>query len=408
MALTTKECNARINGLLTDLVELGDYLIVEDDNRIVWQDNPDTPIQLTIGTGKSAQKKTLYMYDVNIKDPDAVLLNPINEGPVMSKDRGWFYQVVFNLFVSEFCRVMEKIVETSIAAKTDQSALKEPIIAHLLAPVINEVDAKMLDEVKRITAPDYRKYVIYQHYNKKTCTCSLYTCFQDEEQTLMKAFPDGKIRKKFWKFLELLFQEIFSKENVSSKDPIYTSSVAEDTPTVCPLFRTYSDVLVFGWDKIAPFLTLRYGGDATDKTIERVSRCQTNLKDILQFYKACLWTGDGSVHPEETREDRPEPKLDIPSRTSRVSHGNARFDTKSTPSTLDVLEARGGLHRRRYSLLESGSFRQQEDDIPEWRAKLREMRMEPRRGSRFFDDDRYYRDDDDFFAPRRRRSEVPW
>lgn len=362
--LPKKEAHKRAKMFLTDLIELGDYLTVRDDDKIVWSDNLDGDI--IIKTDKNAPAKTLYIYSIDNKDPNAILLNPINETVVMCADHQWYYQTTNKLMQSVFCQVLNAIIDVANRAKKDTEALKEPALAHLLSSFVNEVDEKMKDEMAMITTYENREKVIHISYTKKTQTCGLYTLFQDPEKTFIKSFGN-KIRKKFWTLLEKVFQEIFSKEDIVSETPIY--EVKKEGQYACPRFKTYTDVLTYVWKMLLPFYTLIYNEEAADRNVDRVGNAIKNIEEFDDFADVCFWAnaggGKGTVVIEDALKRPPRTSPEVPWVTEEDIK---RPKKQSGPS--NALEVLGINNRYGYNGL---NYNREEPNIPEWKRNLANM-----------------------------------
>lgn len=362
--LPKKEAHNRIKLFITDILEMGNQLMVRDDGKVVWRSSVDEDILIV--PNKNAPAKTLYVYAIDVQDPNAIILNPINETVVMSQDNLWFYKTINKLMQDTFCKVLRAIIDVAIKAKKNIEELKDPAIAHLLSPFVNDVDEKMKTEVELITNGDNFDKIIYITYLKKTQTSSLYTLFQDKNQEFIKSIGN-KVRKKFWSLLERVFQEIFSKEEVASENPIY--EVSRQGQYTCPRFRTFIDVLVYTWKMMLPFYPLIYiNEDDVDKITDRIQNSLRNLEEFDDFYDVCFWSSApaSSSYLDELKKPL---KVDIP---------DANENTRSQ-TALEAL----GIHRGPRS--SSFSTREvHEQGVPRWR---RALELDSPRSMRY--DDRY-------------------
>ena len=350
--LHPKEAHNRVKNFLTDLIELGEYLIVRDDGKIVWADSIDKDILLK--PNKNAQAKTLYVYSIDNQDPNGILLNPINETTIPCEDHRWFYQTTNKLLQIVFSNVLNAIIDVSLKAKKDVSELKEPGLAHLLSPFVNDVDEKMKDEVELITSYDYNDKLIYIQYNKKTKTCGLYTLFQDPEKEFINSFKN-KIRKKFWTLLEKIFQEIFSKEEINTDSPVYEYKIEKQIR--CPKFRSYTDVLVYAWKMLLPFYTLVFTEDISDKNVDRVQQSLKNLEDFDDFSEICLWANSGAYIDIKSDRLKAVPRTD-----TDVPWEEPEKEQKKTPTPLELLG-----YKNRFNNI---GILNNNDNVPGWKKSL--------------------------------------
>lgn len=285
--LSKKEAHKRAKFFITDILELGNELVVRDDDRITWAGSED---DILIVPDKNVPAKTLYVYSIDVQNPNGIVLNPINETVVMSQDHKWFYNTINKLLRTTFCKVLVAIIDTAISAKKDISVLKDPAIVHLLTPFVNDVDEKMRSEIELITdrkSDDPINNIINIKYSKKSQSAGVYTLFQDKNQEFIKNFGN-KVRKKFWTLLEKVFQEVFSKEEINTETPIY--EVKKEGQYACPRFRTMIDAYIYVWKMMLPFYPLIYSNeDFVDKITDQIQNSLINLEEFEDFYDVCFW-----------------------------------------------------------------------------------------------------------------------
>ena len=348
--LSPKEANKRTTNLITDMIELTGLLRVKPDNKVAWENNLDQDIIFNVGSGKSTSKKILYVYTPDCKDPNAVLLNPLSEPTLITKELIWFYDTLSSLYSVTFRNVLAKIVDVTVKAKTDKNVITSPMLIELLSPLVEHIDDKMLNEVELFIECEKKKDIIHFAYKKSDKTYGLYSLFQDESNAIKNSFKKGAIRKKFWDFLEKAFQEIFSKESAANpSEPIIMHSATSGDIT-CPRFKTFTQTYKVAWERLYPFLCLLWSEDRCDSVMERINSIDGNIEYIDQLAKKTMWAASSNV--ADIEDIKKEKNTTAPgSHTSTYSaileNNNPTVNVPypeemRKPSALEVMESKHG------------------------------------------------------------------
>lgn len=341
----------RISAFYQDLIELGGHACVNPDHRIAWLDAPDQKIEFSDQpTKKGAILKTLYNYNTDSADPLATLLNPINETGSLNQVSLWFYATTRSIYLRTLLQTINFLLSTAVTVHNSKNGVTNPKLVRVLQSFVNDVDDKMLTEMETLTASavsasaragkDPLTDFATIHHDCKTKTTSLFTCFQDKDNTYIKSFGT-KIRKKFWGVIAKILQEIFAKEDLLQ--PLIVATAAVGDP-VCPFFRTFISVLLQAWNKLVPYFEFLYSSDGADEMIQRIIRSENNLESVPEFAPKVAWLSSSSG-------SKSIPKLKIVATGAQLDEPRTESDREISPredrqprrrSVLDVCDDRWG------------------------------------------------------------------
>lgn len=226
-----------VGELLTAMIQLGGIYFVDDMGFVRSRSNPEEAVPVEI----EGVVKKLMIYKEDIKDPETVVvLNPFSEGQSTSQEKTWFFCTCSIVFSNVVKMVIKNVIEKGVAIKdTTVASAEDPAFITLLSPYVEEVDAKMLNEVDMIMGSSPTSFItIYYHARTKTAHLKIGL----KEAEFKDAFP--KVRKKTWSFLEKIITNIFGM-NPSYHD--YTSNLIG-----CPHFDAYVHV----WHRVYKSLNM--------------------------------------------------------------------------------------------------------------------------------------------------------
>jgi len=348
--ISVKEANKRATNLITDLIDLTGVLRVKEDNKVVWENTPDQDIVFTTGSSnKPGPKKTLYVYTPECKDPNAVLLNPLSEPTTITKELIWFYDTLGSLYSVTFRNILGRIADVTAKAKKDQATITNPLLIQLLSPLVEFVDDKLVSEMETFIECDKKKDIIHFAYKKSEKTYGLYSLFQDPNDTIKNSFKKNTFRKKFWDFLGLAFQEIFSKEGATNVDePIITHSASSGDVT-CPRFKTFVQTYKLAWERLHPFMCLLWTEDRCEKLMDNINSIDSNIEYIDQLAKKTGWMTNSTVDVNEIKKGKntTAPGVNSTSATYTIENNNQNNEIVYNPeprrmSAMEIMESRHG------------------------------------------------------------------
>lgn len=271
--------NQKVTDMLKKMLQLGDAFIVDINNMVHYANSPDEPIYLQ---SNSKAKKKLYIYSTNIKDPEAIILNPLSETLSGGAERLLFYSSLSYVLGQWMYRVLSLIVEECAKQKNSDSNEVDPKLIFILTPFMDKIDDKSPAELERIKNAGIKDFCnIYYNRTKKKST--LLMGFEDETGDYMKSFPNGKIRKKSWEvFLEICKFILDVQKEDKIKD-VYSSSTEK---IECPQFTTFSSVWIKAWEKINYYLDWFDGHHSDPELIESLKE---HIKNAPVYRECVLW-----------------------------------------------------------------------------------------------------------------------
>lgn len=292
-----------VGELLTAMIQLGGIYFVDDMGFIRSRANPEEAVPVDI----DGVNKKLMIYRDKIENPDQiVVLNPFSETQSTSQEKTWFYCTCSIVFSNVVKMVLKSIVDKCVMIKDPaMSAAEDPAYISLLSPYVEEVDAKMSNEIDSIMGNNPTSFItIYYHARTKTAHLKLGL----KEPEFKDAFP--KVRKKTWAFIEKVITNIFGL-NPSYHD--YTSNLAG-----CPHFDAYVHVwyrVYKSLNMFLPFIGINFDEVKLSQYIEG--------DKIEQYHKYTRWL----VQPNLTKSTTIGGKTIVNNTTSSASTATAKPTT---------------------------------------------------------------------------------
>lgn len=272
--------HAKVTDMLQKMLQQGNYIIVDINKQVHWKTNPNDPIWVTCKEDKT--KRKLYIYDTDIKDPEAIILNPLAETMVAGPEKLIFYLSLTDIVRHWIIKAIQLIVNEAAAHKEDSSTITDTKFIPILTPFIGKVDLKMTEELERIIAAGNKDFLnIYYNRSKKTST--LLFGIEEEDGDYIKAFPASKVRKKTWGVLLDIIKFILNVPADKKIKDVYTYTTEK---VECPYFLTYANVWIKIWECLDPYLDFYDDYDSSPETIESLKEHISNAP----VYRECtMW-----------------------------------------------------------------------------------------------------------------------
>ena len=287
--------NRKITDMLQKMMQQGGHYIVDINRQLHYFDTPDEPIRFN--EKKSSVSKTLYIYDTDIKDPEACILNPLLETMVESLDRRLFYSLLSEILSQWIFKILYFIVTESAKQKDNKSDLSDPALVPILTPFINKVDATMEKELDLIKGGGYKNFCIL-YYNRSKKSATLLTGLEDETEEYMKSFGKDKIRKKSWNLFLKIVKFILKVPNDKKIKELY---VYKTENVECPNFTTFANVWIQAWECIDPYLDYFKNHHSDKETIEALKE---HISNVSVYHKYVTWLGQVSDEDEDRKPSR--------------------------------------------------------------------------------------------------------
>lgn len=211
-----------VTKFLKDMVEISIFTL-DDENYVI--DNNEKRILISEDGKLSSTGMPLMVYQEEIKDTTAYVLNPSAEGLGQTPSSTWFYRMLQAALTSKMSVLCHNIVLSAIAAKKaagkdsnkpDVEEAHLPMdVLNIAAKIIDDVDDKVLTELDSIFKSPEANDFLALYYQKKNLRYVVKSAiFEDEVAvpTTIKTFR-GKfphIRKKTWGVLERLLLGVLS------------------------------------------------------------------------------------------------------------------------------------------------------------------------------------------------------
>jgi hypothetical protein len=365
----------QITEFLTKILELGQYLHVHDDGLITPVTNPDEPYYMTDKTNDTVQRK-LYVYRTDIKDPDALIMNPINELVSVSKEKLWFYQSISTILSITYNKVMQVLIQVGVKIKTGEET-GDPVLLSILSSNIDDLDDKTFNEYKKVFDGASAREFMNIYYDKAHKTSKLRVCFQNKTDDFKNAFG-SKVRKKSWALFSRLTNAIFHVDEDKTLDDVYVKTTER---LDYPQFETYMTVWLRAWKALAPFFPYIFDAEVANATVNDLNIIEKHMDHIDVYRQKSGWYGQSASKDSEIVNAK---SLDVP---------RSRRQTEDNNNNVRVYE---GDFVRRNDDTSRPAFREPEP-VPSGRNRFEQPNEPPKRKSPLevlgLDDDRRYRDD---------------
>ena len=284
--MDVKQEHKDIEDLLSKMITAGGIVGRDEIGRLHYMSDPDEPI--TMAAGDDA-RRTLYIYNLHVKDPDGVILNPIGDGISIGREKLWFFQQLSATCCMFTKKIMTDILLLTLEHKKEDSKPDDinKSLLPLLANISSDVDEKLVDEFNKIlNASPGELFKIY--YDKKHKKAKDLTCFQPiNNDTSFQASFGTKIRKKSWKFFDEFVGMIFGTDKPIVEEYQFTS-----ISTGYAYFEAFTSVWLKVWKVFVPLLEA-LNVDIAD-TKDNLKDIENYMKDIDMYHKRSMWTGQAT------------------------------------------------------------------------------------------------------------------
>lgn len=185
---------------------------VDADGYVVKVDSGD-PVLVKDNTGKRA----LILYQEQIKDTSALIVNPLAAGLGDNPATNWFYQRLQASFNSRVIGLIDFLLTVAVEdkKKKDAKAKKKdgedkhlPMeLIRVISPIIDDVDDTTINEFHSLVADaDSAVEFINIHYQPRQMRCTIRSGLFEDGYTA----GHPKVRKKTWTVLTKLMRGIFN------------------------------------------------------------------------------------------------------------------------------------------------------------------------------------------------------
>lgn len=260
---------ALVTKFLKDMVELAIPFTVDDENYVIW--SADRPERLLLSDdGKlNSNGQPILLYQEEIKDHTAYILNPLAEGLGQTPSSSWFYRLLQASLSARIQGLCRNIIHSAIAAKktTDKEESHLPIeILNVAAKISDDVDDKTLGELELIfDSPESHEFLVL-YYQKKNIRYVVRSAIFEHEGDVVpgiasfrsKFNTDGgvpKIRKKSWGVFEKLLLGILHIKTDEELHKFGRKSTGYQDGVTCVRLSSMLNTLLAIFEEINPLLS---------------------------------------------------------------------------------------------------------------------------------------------------------
>ena len=255
------------------LIETGGIHYIDKDNVIRYVSD-QSPVGIKTGTGSKAPLKSVALYKPNMEiDSTKVLLNPFSEYVGFHPERDWFYKYMTGLPGNLIKFTILGMAETVLNKDRDF----DPKTAAKLAEFTPRIDAKFVNEIKKIRACDIGCIM----YSKDKHIAQLISALWEKE---FEAGSKSALRKSS---LMLVRDIVSSMLGVGIPEELkYTSTVV-----CCPEFDATINLLADILERISPIV------EAVLPTKLHAKEIKEHLTHLEAYYKAIQWLTTSTSSP---------------------------------------------------------------------------------------------------------------
>lgn len=273
-----------VTRFLSDMIDLTMSYTVDAEGYVVSKTSGE---KVLIGDGKDPAP--ILLYQEEIKDSTAFILNPLAGGLGETPSAQWFYRVQRVALMSRVGILAETLLQIALTSKqraaektkkTDKES--EPLaveVIKIISPIMEDIDEKTLTEFSYLLKEKDASELVTIYYRGKQIESKLRSGVLDhEDETSPHAwkakFP--RIRKVTWTVLEKLFLGIFS---LRACEDMATYTRKADV-IACARLSSTLNVLLAVYQRLNPLLEEVHQDMAID--LGRLAHHVTYLKDYSE------------------------------------------------------------------------------------------------------------------------------
>jgi len=281
-----------VTNALKDIVKFTMLFTVDEAGYVV---NESDGARITIPV--EDRRAPILLYQEEIRDQEAQILNPFSEGQGQPPSSHWLYRALKAALLGRIKMIMEAVIKAAIMEKSkdkkaDDSKRLPMAILSLASLIVDEADAKALQELDQIFANRSADEFLRTYYEKRNLRCNVSSGLFDpeEENSLIPSFRSKfpTIRKKGWGIFEKLLLGILG---VNDKDKLAQFGCGSDG-TTCPRLSSFLNTLLAIYRPVNELLChINDGDDAIDLSvlayhISNIPAYANNARFLVQPYKA--------------------------------------------------------------------------------------------------------------------------
>ena len=253
-----------VTQFLRDLVDITLVYTTDEEGYVISSKTGDK-----ILLSDDGRKSPIILYQEEIKDNEAHVLNPLAEGLGQTRSSLWFFNVLKVSLLGRIESLCQVIVSHTAAEKKrtgkelDKDTDHFPMeLLNIAGHIVEDVDEKTIDELRQVLSDKDGNEFLSIYYQKKNLRHVVRSGLFDseEEGAVVPSFKSKypKVRKKTWGVFERLLFDILNikhKEELSKFDR-KADTTSDGRLVPCVRFSSLLNVIFAIYQEINPLLGL--------------------------------------------------------------------------------------------------------------------------------------------------------
>ena len=254
-----------VTKFLTDMVNIAMFDVDEDGYVIQAGGSTDKRVLINDSGLSNSNGTPILLYQEEIKDASAYILNPLAEGLGQTPSALWFYRALKASLLGRLHTLFLSIINSALQEKKDNKKSPDSNEPHLPMELLN-IAARIVDDIDDKTSAEVSQFfsnadaiellsIYYQKTNLRHIVRSgLFEADPQSEHSFHNKFP--KLRKKTWIVLEKLLLGVL---HIKTSEELGNFSRKADGITCVRLSSILNTLLVL-YQEVNPLLGLIHDG----------------------------------------------------------------------------------------------------------------------------------------------------
>lgn len=322
-----KASYSEVTDFIKFIIRMSGLFDVDEEGYVISKIPPVERIKININN----ENKDLIVFQKEIKDNEAVIINPFNESiGIESKDKYWIYSILSLGLSAKIISLINAIIDTKLSSDDEGISIR-------VAKFISEfsgIDKKFKDEFNMISKDTMKFMNVF--YRKK---------FKEGRFRCLIFEPDGReefnLRKKSWKILDKMFSMFFNIDIENSEDPeqdvidkysYKTNSIT--CPKLTAMLMTYNKIYI----EINKYF--EYMNNDEDDSIVDLDEFAHYINKIDACYHRVKWAVQPIVNDEDGEMKKPfspVPQNNIIESSNFINTNNNDNFSPMTPDGVPIV-----------------------------------------------------------------------
>lgn len=261
----------------------GTYALNEDGYVIDTSKDKIVKVKST-SADSQGELRDLISFQEEIRDQNAVVLNPFSEGTGTTADQNWFYSTETISLAGKLYLTFVEIASWIVLDKQKDNDFELPTkVVKFIAPYAKDVDKTTLKELESIGKDFDRLIKIWydRHTKEAQLRCAL---FSERKMSFKDNFP--KVRKKTWNVLDNIMAKIFELDLDAQDDAILDDFRVKSDLISIPRVEAYLGVVKKVYEKLNPYLEMIDEVNLNTSYAIDMSTFNRHMKNLEDYYDA--------------------------------------------------------------------------------------------------------------------------